>query len=132
MPIAYLFTTFPKTTETFLQREIVALRAQGVDLRLYSMWGGGGTFRGLPVERFNKWRLLALFWLIPYEAWRRPKVFRQLLHGLATRRPPSWINFWENMLGAGFACVYARSYRRNPPGLIHAAWSGAPPAAAAA
>jgi colanic acid/amylovoran biosynthesis glycosyltransferase len=34
------------------------------------------------------------------------------------------------MLGAGFACVYARSFRRNPPGLIHAAWSGAPATAA--
>jgi colanic acid/amylovoran biosynthesis glycosyltransferase len=34
------------------------------------------------------------------------------------------------MLGAGFACVYARSFRRNPPGLVHAAWSGAPATAA--
>jgi colanic acid/amylovoran biosynthesis glycosyltransferase len=63
--IAYLFTTFPKSTETFLQREIIAMKAHGVALRLYSLWGGGGTFRGLPVARFNKWRLFALFWLIP-------------------------------------------------------------------
>jgi glycosyltransferase involved in cell wall biosynthesis len=34
------------------------------------------------------------------------------------------------MLGAGFACVYARHFRRDPPGLIHAAWSGAPATAA--
>ena len=34
------------------------------------------------------------------------------------------------MLGAGFACVYARPFRRNPPGLIHAAWSGGPATAA--
>jgi colanic acid/amylovoran biosynthesis glycosyltransferase len=130
MPIAYIFTTFPKTTETFLQREIVALRAQGVDLRLYSMWGGGGSFRGLPVESFNKWRLIELLWLIPYEAWRRPRVLRQLLRGVATRRPPGWINFWENMLGAGFACVYARSFRREPPAIIHAVWGGGPATAA--
>ena len=130
MPIAYLFTTFPKTTESFLQREIVALRAQGVDLRLYSMWGGGGSFRGHPVQSFNKWRLLELFWLIPYEAWRRPRVLGRLLRGLATRRPPSWINFWENLLGAAFACVYARSFRREPPVLIHAVWGGAPATAA--
>ena len=130
MSIAYLFTTFPKTTETFLQREIIALRAQGVDLRLYSMWGGGGSFRGLPVESFNKWRLLELLWLIPIEAWRRPRLLRQLLRGLAARRAPSWINFWENMLGAGFACVYARSFRREPPAIIHAVWGGAPATAA--
>jgi glycosyltransferase involved in cell wall biosynthesis len=94
------------------------------------MWGGGGSFRGIEVEAFNKWRLLELFWLIPYESWRRPQVLKQLLHGLATRRAPSWINFWENMLGAGFACLYARAFRRAPPQLIHAAWGGGPATAA--
>ena len=128
--IAYLFTTFPKSTETFLQREIVAMRANDVSMRLYSLWGGGGTFRGMPVAHFNKWRLLTLFWLIPYESWRRPEVLRQVLHGLVTRRPPSWLNFWENMLGAGFACLFAREFRRNPPALVHAAWGGAPATAA--
>jgi glycosyltransferase involved in cell wall biosynthesis len=128
--IAYLFTTFPKSTETFLQREVIAMKAHGVRLRLYSLWGGGGSFRGLPVARFPKWRLLTLFWMIPYESWRRPEVLRQVLHGLFTRRPPSWLNFWENMLGAGFACLFAGAFRRDPPALIHAAWGGAPATAA--
>lgn len=128
--IAYLFTTFPKRTETFLQREIIAMRSHGVQVRLYSLWGGQDSFRGLPVARFNKWRLLTLFWMIPYESWRRPEVLRQVLHGLLTRRPPSWINFWENMLGAGFACLFAGAFRREPPALVHAAWGGAPATAA--
>ncbi|HEY1765751.1 MAG TPA: glycosyltransferase [Opitutaceae bacterium] len=128
--ITYLFTTFPKATEMFLQREIAALRARGIRLRIHSLWGGGGAFRGLPIETFSKWRLFELLWLIPYESWRRPDVLRQLLRGLATRRAPSWINFWENMLGAGFACIYARSFRRSRPDLIHAAWSGGPATAA--
>jgi colanic acid/amylovoran biosynthesis glycosyltransferase len=128
--IAYLFTTFPKNTETFLQREIIAMKNHGVSLRLYSLWGGGGTFRGLPVAHFNKWRLLTLFWLIPYESAKRPDVLKQLLRGLFTRRAPSWLNFWENMLGAGFACVHFRAFRRQPPTLIHAAWGGGPATAA--
>jgi len=128
--VTYLFTTFPKTTEMFLQREIAALRARGVRLRIHSMWGGGGAFRGIEVEAFSKWRLIELLWLIPLETWRRPDLMKQLLRGLARRRPPSWMNFCENMLGAGFACVYARPFRRNPPGLVHAAWSGAPATAA--
>ena len=128
--IVYLFTTFPKNTETFLQREIIAMRAQGVEMRLYSLWGGGGTFRGLPVAHFNKWLLLTLLWLIPYESWRRPDVLRELLRGLFTRRAPSWLNFWENMLGAGFACWQLREFRKHPPALIHAAWGGAPATAA--
>jgi glycosyltransferase involved in cell wall biosynthesis len=128
--IAYLFTTFPKSTETFLQREIVAMQAHGITPRLYSLWGGGGTFRGLPVTRFPKWKLLTLVWMIPYESWRRPDVLKQVLRGVATRRPPSWLNFWENMLGAGFACLYAGHFRRDPPTLVHAAWGGAPATAA--
>lgn len=106
------------------------MRAHGANLRIYSLWGGGGTFRGLPVASFNKWRLLTLLWMIPYEAARRPEVLRQLLHGLFTRRAPSWLNFWENMLGAGFACLFAGKFRKDPPALIHAAWGGAPATAA--
>lgn len=128
--IAYLFTTFPKSTETFLQREIIAMRTHGVPMRLYSLWGGGGSFRGLPVTRFNKWRLFTLIWMIPYESFRRPEVLRQVVYGLFTRRPPSWLNFWENMLGAGFACLFAREFRKNPPALVHATWGGAPATAA--
>jgi colanic acid/amylovoran biosynthesis glycosyltransferase len=128
--IAYLFTTFPKSTETFLQREITAIQARGVKLRIYSLHGGGGEFRGLSVERFPKWRLVELIWKIPSESARRPGVLLELLRGLAMRRARSWINFWENMLGAGFACVYARHFRKNPPALIHAAWGGAPATAA--
>lgn len=106
------------------------MRAHGVNVRLFSLWGGANSFRGFPVTRFNKWRLLTLFWMIPYEGWRRPAVLKQVLHGLGTRRPPSWINFWENMLGAGFACLFAGSFRRDPPALVHAAWGGAPATAA--
>lgn len=128
--IAYLFTTFPKNTETFLQREIIGMKHHGARIRIYSLWGGGESFRGLPITRFNKWRLLSLIWLIPYESWRRPAVLRQVLAGLFKRRAPSWLNFWENMLGAGFACVFAREFRRRQPALVHAAWAGAPATAA--
>ena len=60
LTIAYLFTTFPKSTETFLQREIVAMQRAGVDLRIYSLWGGGPEFEGTTVHVFNKWRLFEL------------------------------------------------------------------------
>jgi glycosyltransferase involved in cell wall biosynthesis len=124
--IAYLYTTFPKSTETFLQREIVAMQKLGVDLRIYSLWGGAPQFEGLPVVMFNKWRLLELLWIIPWVALARWDVFGVLLRGLVTRKAPSWLNFWENMLGAGFAGVFYRAFRRDPADLIHAAWSGAP------
>jgi glycosyltransferase involved in cell wall biosynthesis len=125
--IVLLFTTFPKTSETFLQRDVAALQAKGLDLRLYSLWGGGGEFRGLPVRCFPKWRLIPLFLFeIPWECIRRPRLMRDLFEGVFTRMAPSWLNFWENMLGAGFAGCYHRELRRNPPALVHGAWAGAP------
>ncbi|HEY3755997.1 MAG TPA: glycosyltransferase [Opitutaceae bacterium] len=128
--VTYLFTTFPKDTETFLQREIIAMRAAGVEVELHSLWGGKDRFRGQPVRRFSKWRLLTLFWKIPIEARRRPEVLKELLGGLARRRPPSWINLWENLLGAGFACVQAAEFRARRPQWIHATWAGGPATAA--
>jgi len=126
-PIVLLFTTFPKTSETFLQRDVAALQAKGLNLRLYSLWGGGGEFRGLPVHGFNKWRLVPLFLFeIPWQCVRRPRLLRDLFEGVVTRAAPSWLNFWENMLGAGFAGVFYRELLRDPPALVHGAWAGAP------
>ena len=131
LTVALLFTTFPKTSEAFLQRDVLALRAQGVRLQLYSLWGGGGNFHGLTVRRFNLWRLVPLFlFTIPWNCVRRPRVVRDLFEGVLQRRPPSWLNFWENMLGAGFAGCFYREFRRERPDLIHAAWAGAPATAA--
>jgi glycosyltransferase involved in cell wall biosynthesis len=129
--IALLFTTFPKTSETFLQRDVAALQAKGLRLKLYSLWGGGGEFRGLPVQSFPKWRLIPLFlFIIPWNCLRRPRLVRDLFEGVLTRGAPSWLNFWENMLGAGFAGCYYRQLRRDPPALVHGAWAGAPATAA--
>jgi glycosyltransferase involved in cell wall biosynthesis len=125
--IALLFTTFPKTSETFLQRDVAALQAKGLNLKLYSLWGGGGDFNGLPVRSFPKWRLLGVFlWIIPWNCVRRPRLIRDLFEGVVTRAAPSWLNFWENMLGAGFAGSYARELAKDPPALVHGAWAGAP------
>lgn len=128
--VAYLFTTFPKSTETFLQREIAGMLPLEVNLRVYSLWGGEPEFRGLKVACFNPWRMLTLVWIVPWAALTRWDLLRVLLHGLFVRRAPSGLNFWENMLGAGFAGVMAREFRQNPPDLIHAAWGGAPATAA--
>jgi colanic acid/amylovoran biosynthesis glycosyltransferase len=125
--IALLFTTFPKTSETFLQRDVAALQASGLNLRLYSLWGGGGEFRGMPVRTFNKWKLVPLFaFIIPWNCLRRPRIVRDLFEGVIMRRPPGWMNFWENMLGAGFAGCFYREFRADPPVLVHGAWAGAP------
>jgi glycosyltransferase involved in cell wall biosynthesis len=127
LKVAFLFTTFPKTSETFLQRDVTALIEHGVDVRLYSLFGGGGEFCGRPVRRFNLWKLVPLFlFIIPWNCLRRPRIVRDLFEGVIMRAPPAWLNFWENMLGAGFAGCFYREFRRDPPDLVHGAWAGAP------
>jgi colanic acid/amylovoran biosynthesis glycosyltransferase len=127
LKVAFLFTTFPKTSEAFLQRDVAALLDHGIDVRLYSLFGGGGEFRGRPVRRFSLWKLVPLFlFTIPWNCVRRPRIVRDLFEGVIMRAPPAWLNFWENMLGAGFAGCFYREFRRDPPDLVHGAWAGAP------
>lgn len=110
-----------------MQRDVAALQAKGMKLRLYSLWGGGGEFRGLPVRKFNLWNLVPLFlFIIPWNCIRRPRIVLDLFEGVLMRKPPSWLNFWENMLGAGFAGCFYREFRKDPPALVHGAWAGAP------
>lgn len=128
--VAYLFTTFPKVSETFLQREVRAMLAQGIDVRLFSLWGGGGTFAGVPVAAFSKWRLLELLGIIPWAAVVHPQVFWRLVAGVLTRRTGSALTLLENFLGAGFAGVHYRGFRRSGIDWIHAVWGGGPATAA--
>jgi colanic acid/amylovoran biosynthesis glycosyltransferase len=128
---AYLFTTFPKTSEAFLQRDVAAMQARGVKLRLYSLWGGGGEFHGLPVQALPRWWFfVALLWWIPYESARYPAMLWELIVNTCRRRAPSTLNFWENMLGAGFTACCVHQFRRDPPDVVYAAWTGAPATAA--
>lgn len=126
-----IFTRFPYPTETFLQREVRALRAQGARFRLVSLWGGATSFDGLAVEQFNRWRLFATVWLLPCESLRdRGRLLGEMWATLRRRRPPGWTNFWETLLGCGYGVVEARRTRREKPRHLHAVWGSSPAAAA--
>ncbi len=124
--VAYFFTRFPHPTETFLQREVRAMRALGVQLRLFSWHGGAREFEGLPVRQFSKWSLVALVWRIWCEWWRHPEDAAALARALFSSWPRDWLNYWENLYGAGIAAVVARHFRREPVDQIHAVWASLP------
>ncbi|MGD1983661.1 MAG: glycosyltransferase [Chromatiaceae bacterium] len=129
MKVDYLFTTFPILSETFYQREIRALAGQGVDLSIYSLWGGGTVFEGAPINLFSKWRLLTLPFWIAYWLARRPKAVLGLLPRLFGSLPGSGLNLLENLLGLGFALTHAHQLSDRGR-VLHAAWATAPGAAA--
>ncbi len=128
--IAWLFTTFPTATETFLQREVRACKKLGLPMELYSLWGGGENFEGLPIRKFPKWRLLALLWRLPFLLLTRPKALAKSLGPYLQRPPPSIINFCENLIGLSFAILYAEHFKVSRPLLFHAVWATMPTTAA--
>ncbi len=129
--VVLLFTRFPYPTETFLQREVTALRRLGATLRLVSLWGGEREFDGLPVEQFNRWRLFTVIWRLPLETWRtRGGFFADMMRAMVSKPPHGWLNLWENLLGAGYGVVEAPRYRRERPRHLHAVWASAPSGAA--
>lgn len=129
MKVDYLFTTFPTLSETFYQREIRALVAKGVELNIYSLWGGSTIFESTPVHLFNKWRLLTLPYWIAFWLVIRPKTVLALIPRLFGSRPGSGLNLLENLLGLGFALTHAHKLGDGRRGL-HAAWATAPGTAA--
>ena len=124
--IAIFYTTFPVLSETFLQREIRAFIQMGINVDIYSLHRGESLFEGLPVSCFQKWNLLALIWRIPMEWTMNPRIMNRLCRLLFSRRAPSWMNFWENLLGIGFALVKAPFFRKNRPDHFHAVWASLP------
>src|SRR5262245_36412246 len=118
--VAYFFTRFPHATETFLQREVRAMRQLGLEPLLFSWHGGASEFDGVPVRRFSKWRLLSLLWHIPWEWWRRPAETTELARRLFSSWPRDWLNYWENLFGVGIAVVVAPEFRRWRVAHMHA------------
>lgn len=130
--LAYLFTTFPKLSERFLQRELEGL-AHHTNLRIgiHSMIGGSGDrFESYPLRHFGLRDWLALPYCLLRELLRRPEVFHEMAELNDARLPKSWVNLLEHYLGLAFAIVRAAEFRRERPQRIHAVWATAPASAA--
>ncbi len=128
MRILYVTTTFPVYSETFLQREVRALKELGVELHIVSLHGGEELFDNLRIFRFSKLRLLSVPWLLIRLSWLKTVRFFEFLRVLQATPVRSWLNFWENLLGFGAALVMEREIRDRKPDLIHCVWASAPAA----
>ena len=117
--VIYLFTTFPKITETFLQREVRALRRLPVELELFSLWGGEPRFEGLTVRRFSKAKLVALLWLLPYWVARKPMAFVSMFKSFSEQPIPSWKNLGETLIGISFAITHAALLSKIRPPMLN-------------
>jgi glycosyltransferase involved in cell wall biosynthesis len=132
LKILYLHTTFPILSETFVQREVRVLKTLPTKLELYSLWGGESSFEGLVVNKFPKWKLVTLFWWLPYWLFQRPLEIFRLLRFLRDRPVPSLLDFGMTFIGISFALcnAYRLSREENRPDIIHATWANMPGTAA--
>lgn len=128
--VAYFFSRFPHATETFLQREVRGMWRLGLKPQIHSFHAGAPIFDGQPVRQFSKLRLLALPWFIALEWWRRPREVAEFAALLFTSWPRDWLNYWENLYGAGVGVTLASSLRRSGIQHVHAVWSSLPAMAA--
>lgn len=87
MKIAYLFDTFPSPTETFLAREIDALRARGLEIEIWALNAGAGAHQIELPPRALKLMGAAKFWRATGE---------KLAAQLQPRRPAHVHGAWAN------------------------------------
>lgn len=128
--MAFLFTTFPVATETFLQREQRGLAVHGLEPELWSLWGGADNWEGRPVRRFQRWRFVVLIPWILYWLARRPSAFLDVMEDMALATSPHALSILENGAGLAFAILYARHFERREIGHFHAVWGSMPATAA--
>lgn len=126
--VLYICTTFPRLSETFVEREVRFL-AKHLPLQVVSLWKGGKA-EGIPVDKISLWRLLSLFLRIPRWLFRNPRGLAAVLKLAFTRPPHSFLNLQEKYLGLGMGILLADRVYRQPPHWIHGIWATAPATAA--
>ena len=97
---------------------------------LYSIWKGASKWEGKSIFRFSLNRLWALFLWIPYWAWKKPRVFKDILIELWNRPCPNLQNWNETFLALGFALVEAHRIKEKDYTLFHGVWATMPATAA--
>ncbi|MDR2695101.1 MAG: glycosyltransferase, partial [Deltaproteobacteria bacterium] len=135
--MAYVLLWFPRASETFIFREICALRDLGLPISVYTMYGS--SMRGCtaamrayggPLARFGLAALGRMALAFCKEVFCRPRNTIALMRRCLLRRMRDWETQGENTwcFFAGFAL--AALARRDGIELLHAPWANGPCTAA--
>lgn len=122
--VGLVFTSYPVSTETFLQREVEVLETLAPSWEVLAMWGPEDAVRRTHF-RFRLRHLWRLVWALPYWLLRKPRAMVELAEALVYGRIPTLINFCENLLGLGVALCWAAGWAKRYTHL-HAVWASGP------
>ena len=140
LKIAYVVMKFPTLSQTFIEREVRALAAAGMQVEVHpclDFWraaaGNLPAAPGLTVVRAGSAAGVVLAGIVGVvrELARRPGLLRRAASLLRRHRPRHWEGWFHTVWGMLFALARASEFRRRAPDVIHGAWATAPATAAA-
>jgi colanic acid/amylovoran biosynthesis glycosyltransferase len=129
--VAYIFIRYPVLSQQFLQREIGALTAQGISVKIFSLFPVAPAERSERVNYFRWWEAIKLLWALPRELGRDPALLGDGWKILKRHWPKTAENFWTTIWAVVFAVCRAQEFRRSGVQVVHGAWATAPATAAA-
>ena len=131
--VGYVLLWFPRASETFVFREVCALRDVGLPIHIYTMYGARmrGCSAGMhaydgPLTRFGLRGLGKMLLAFFTELLHRPAKTAVLMRRCLLRRMRDWETLGENIwcFFAGFAL--AGLAQRDGIDLLHAPWANGP------
>ncbi|PLX34511.1 MAG: colanic acid biosynthesis glycosyltransferase WcaL [Hyphomicrobiales bacterium] len=137
MNTAYILLWFPNPTETFIFREVENLRRQGLELRVYTLYGPWRrnlsremSATSVPVHRLGARALFRMLGDVVHWYRRKPAMVRGLFREAWLRRWRGVEKTAENLWAflAGFHL--ARRAEADGIGHLHAPWANGPATAA--
>lgn len=140
LKIAYVVMKYPTLSQTFVEREMCALAAQGLEVEVHPCLDfrraaavAQPTPPELTVIRAGSAVRVVLAGLVgaARELGRRPALVGKGLRLLAKHRPRHAEGWFHTLWGTLFALARAGEFRRRGPDVIHGAWATAPATVAA-
>jgi colanic acid/amylovoran biosynthesis glycosyltransferase len=130
--LAFLYTTFPRPTETFVRRELTELNKLGIFPSIYSIWKGKSPWEDSEVRLFKPYNIFSLFFWLLYWAWKKPRAFKIVLSHLWSNECPNLQNWNEAFWGLAFGLIRAKHFNGCDYERMHAVWATMPASAALA
>jgi colanic acid/amylovoran biosynthesis glycosyltransferase len=140
LKIAYVVMKYPTLSQTFIEREMLGLVAQGLEVEVHPCFDfrrlsarEAAAPAGLQVVRAGPpWRFLAAACAGAIrELSRRPGLFWRGLKILGRHLPRHGEGWFMTVWGTLFAFARAGEFRRRGIAVVHGAWATAPATAAA-